>query len=244
MKPTFRTYLLLLTVIIVVALYVFIQQGGFVAKGTLHLDDVPDKTVVFVDDEQTDYAPKDGLLDIALAPGEHSVLLYQDGDFPWEKTITIEEDSTTTLTPLFVHTEQKTTALPEGGRENVALLFATNQLHISHREVSLSARGGVIEARWTGATEPPYYFCNENNECPTQKTIFQTATGDITSLAFYPGRTDVALFSVGQGVYAIEIDSHGTQNFFPIYKGTSPTIATDSEKVYVFDNGVIRQINL
>jgi hypothetical protein len=51
------------------------------------------------------------------------------------------------------------------------------------------------------------------------------------------------MFSVDNAVYAIDVDKEGTQNFLPVYKGTSPSfIEATSSYIYVLDGDTLMQV--
>jgi len=47
------------------------------------------------------------------------------------------------------------------------------------------------------------------------------------------------------GVYVIEIDKEGTQNFLPIYKGQKPNfVIVDQNSIYVEDINILMQVSI
>jgi hypothetical protein len=88
----------------------------------------------------------------------------------------------------------------------------------------------------------PNYFC-KNNSCENTVSVFKS-TSEIKNFNFYPGREDVVLLSINEGVYAIEVDSRKHQNFQPVYKGSDPYFVIEKGKFYIKDGENIFKINL
>lgn len=93
-------------------------------------------------------------------------------------------------------------------------------------------------------TRPPYYICAENS-CPEKILIFKSKL-QIKNIDFFPHRRDIIIASIGNGVYAIEIDGRGGRLLQPIYKGKSPdfTVFGNEDVVYITDEGNLLKIQL
>ena len=67
-------------------------------------------------------------------------------------------------------------------------------------------------------------------------------SGEITDVEFYKDRADVVIFTSGEVIYAIEADREGTQNFQPLFKGTSPRFyKNETGTLYIQDgNSLMR----
>ena len=90
---------------------------------------------------------------------------------------------------------------------------------------------------WISDSPLPYYLSSP------QELIFQTKSS-IKNAAFFPKRSDLALVSVGNGVFVSEIDSRGARNFQPIYKGKDPNFAVLNNEIYVLDQEVLAKMEL
>ncbi len=102
-----------------------------------------------------------------------------------------------------------------------------------------------VFADWINENEkPPYYICNENN-CELPIKIFKSRLS-IKNVEFFPGRKDVIIMAVGNGVYAIEIDGRSGRLAYPIYKGKKPTfeLLSGEKNIYVLDDGSLIKIFL
>ncbi|MCH7883160.1 hypothetical protein IIA95_01965 [Patescibacteria group bacterium] len=94
-----------------------------------------------------------------------------------------------------------------------------------------------IWVEWLRDGPLPYYFKVK------KEMIFHTRS-EIKNISFYPGRDDVILLAIENGVFALEIDGRGTRNFQPIYKGKDPTFARLDDAIYILDQGVLSKIEL
>ncbi|MFH1979419.1 MAG: hypothetical protein ABII97_03490 [Patescibacteria group bacterium] len=98
-------------------------------------------------------------------------------------------------------------------------------------------------------SSPPHYMCDPSivntDSCNLPIQIFKGSFG-IKKLDFYPKRKDVVIISVGNGVYALEIDGRGGRLAYPIYKGKEPFFANFGTENYIFvlDEGSLIKIYL
>jgi len=93
-------------------------------------------------------------------------------------------------------------------------------------------------------SRPPYYICAEE-PCSSQISIFKSKM-PIREIDFFPHRRDLIMISIGNGVYALEIDGRGGRLLQPIYKGKSPDFAVfgNEETTYIIDEGNLIKIYL
>lgn len=115
---------------------------------------------------------------------------------------------------------------------------------ISRRDrVEIWVEENQIFAKWLKDKEDmPNFFCRDKN-CIDKVTVFSSIE-PIRAIDFYPGRNDVVLVAVSNGIYAIEIDARKNQNFQPIYKGTSPLFMISDKQFYIKDQENIFKVNL
>jgi len=232
---------------IAVASILFISYGIWAHLRSSSIDVYVEKSgaAIFLDEKRVGTSNTDDQI-ITLervSPGEHSVLVYLEGYYPWEKTIRVRTGDTTkansffvrkNITPSYVKTE-----FTDEQRKELEKMIATSN---TDRKISFFGDGRVeirkeknkIFAVWLdGTTSLPDFFCN-NTECGNSVEIFSSDVGSIGMIDFYPNRDDVVLFSLGKSIYAIEINKKGTQNFQPIYTGTSPTFAVSEQDFMLF----------
>jgi hypothetical protein len=103
-----------------------------------------------------------------------------------------------------------------------------------------------VFATWLGEEESiPYYLCHEK-PCELPVEIFQSRL-PIKNIDFFPGRKDLIIVAVSNGIYALEIDGRDGRLLQPIYKGKSPDFAAlkgEPEFIYLLDEGSLAKIYL
>jgi len=103
--------------------------------------------------------------------------------------------------------------------------------------------GNQIFAKWLKDKEDtPNFFCRDG-DCTEQVLVFSSVE-PIRTIDFYPGRDDVVLVAVSNGIFAIEIDIRTNQNFQPIYKGVSPLFIISNGQFYIKDQENIFMVNI
>jgi len=91
----------------------------------------------------------------------------------------------------------------------------------------------------------PYYLC-DNKPCESINYLISSFKFPVKNADFFPGRKDIIIVAVQNGIFALEMDGRGGRIMQPIYKGKYPSFAVFSsvKKVYVLDNGVLFAVNL
>ncbi|GMQ95404.1 MAG: hypothetical protein BMS9Abin13_517 [Patescibacteria group bacterium] len=213
---------------------------------------IPEKgAVIFLDDKRVDTTARYGQTVTLkrLRAGDHSVLVYTQGFFPWEKTLGVRKNETTEVSAFFVKQDISPTKIFDEEYSAVSVLFEKKRSDIKRswsREVEIRKNAGEIAARWIGdASSLPFYFCDKNS-CGDSTVVFRAQDGDISAFDFYPGREDVVLFALQNAIYAIEIDKRGIQNFQPLYAGASPdfVIKEGTSIIYIKDAGSLLRAQL
>lgn len=195
---------------------------------------------VFLDEKRAGIANTDGQI-ITLKrvrPGEHSVLVYLEGYYPWEKIVNISTGKKIQKRAFFVRkkysSSYKKTDFTKEENKNISKLFKKN----SSKKISFAGDGNVeikkegrkIFASWVGGDNTPQlsYFCDKE-KCNKSIIVFESANENIDTIDFYPNREDVILFSIKDGIYAIEIDKRGIQNFQPLYLSNNASFRVNKE---------------
>jgi hypothetical protein len=74
--------------------------------------------------------------------------------------------------------------------------------------------------------------------------VAKTGLKDVRSAVYFPGRTDVLIVAVKDGIYAIDVHNTTPRNFMPIYKGGSPVfVITEHNILYVKDGDSVLRIS-
>jgi len=205
---------------------------------------------LFVDNkkELTTFTPNEEITFSGLSEGAHSILVFRPGFLPWAKEIDIKSGDTSMVTP-FIFPAELNPEEVAGGYEKYQELFQKNEAHITSTSgnVSVSINGNTISADWLGGNQLPHFFCDDES-CNDQQIVFSHSKEPIQSVSFFPGREDLIIFSVSEGIYAIELDKRGTQNFQPVYVGEQINFATEerdqSSILYVKDKDLLFGIAL
>lgn len=89
----------------------------------------------------------------------------------------------------------------------------------------------------------PYFIYQEEEKLPFK--IFSSKF-QIKNIDFFPGRRDIIITAINNGVYALELDGRGGRMAQPIYKGKDPNFVLfkGEKKIYILDDGNLSYINL
>ncbi len=172
---------------------------------------------------------------LTLSPGNHEIIVSKDGYFPWVKDFTLPSAGNLTLSPIFVLQNPTGEIITEKDPEYWKIKNEVETAVLPTKEKPLVSADSVTSI-WV---ENNSVMATVNGEI---HTVIQPMAA-IKNLQFYKNRTDVLIFSAGDSVSIIETDTKGTQNFFPIYKGTNPLfLETSSDFIYVLDGSVLMQV--
>jgi hypothetical protein len=99
------------------------------------------------------------------------------------------------------------------------ILASSTEDELSPARLVFSNTNGVLVATWKGEADAiPNYFC-ENTVCKTSITIHTNSP--VLSYESYPGREDLVLIRLENGIYVEEIDDRSPQNTQPIVEGSN-----------------------
>ena len=104
--------------------------------------------------------------------------------------------------------------------------------------VKISDGKNEIVAAWTSDDPLPYFF-----EKSGEISVFKSRVA-IRGIGFYPGRRDIILIAVENGIFALELDGRGTRNFQPVYKGKNPTFVVLEDLIYILDDRHLFEVSL
>lgn len=195
------------------------------------------ETSIFLDNKKIGTSKKDN--DIVkirgLSDGEYFLLINKQGHSPWRKNITIKDKEIKNIRTFSLPNsfDSYVKTVDFGGKENEIIdniSKTISESKISYdKNVMISKDGNKITATWIGEEESlPDFFC-DNEKCDNNSLVLSSSTGIIKNIGFYPGRNDLILFAVGNGIFAIEIDRKDIQNFQPLYVGQSPSFSVDRD---------------
>lgn len=244
--PIKQSLPIIATIVVVFGLLLLWAATGSDASVTL--ENVPAGTTVYVDEVERTTLQQTRTLTYDLDEGTHSILLAREDYWPWAKEVTITEDEESfTFSPFFVRQStgrvlgnsptppapEITLGTPDDVRRRTKAVYSDDEL------VSARTENGTIIATWQGDDENrPAAFCPDGN---CKDTIEVYGTTNVNKVAFWPDRNDVLIFADQEGVYAIELDARGLQNFQPLYRsGTAPNFEIQNGVAIIFDGDVVR----
>ncbi len=103
----------------------------------------------------------------------------------------------------------------------------------TRRKLSVVNVEGVLHATWKGDIDSvPHYFCQ--NESCNEEIILETKT-KVKTFDFFPGRDDLLVVALSQGVYAIEIDNRSTQNIQTIHEASGSDFRIRNDEIIILE---------
>lgn len=194
--------------------------------------------------------PATQTLRLPISSGSHQISVAQEGYFPWQKTVDVGARETITVAPFAVPSSTSGIVLPKTDQEYKSALaaIATTTVPTEARPLvsndgtmSVYLKDGALTAKVVGEAQPPKYFCE--TECRDEHAVL-SLDADVRGVAFLPGRNDVVFVAVGNSIYALELDTRGTQNFEPVYQGIRPTFGVGPGYLYVQDGESVFIVSL
>ncbi|MBI1957068.1 MAG: hypothetical protein HYS44_01250 [Candidatus Niyogibacteria bacterium] len=189
-----------------------------------------------------------------LTPRTYSVLVAKDGYWPWTKNLLIKGSTVVEARALLVPQTVEGTPVTKAAAEYKTALTAIRNADALATTTPTGPRYGLakdergrteiwwdqnqhIWIEWLATSPLPYYLDQQ------KKIVFQSRS-PLHGIAFYPSRDDVILFATENSVFALELDSRGTQNFQPVYKGADPSLARVGDAIYILDQSALVRIAL
>lgn len=187
----------------------------------------------------------------SLKPGTYQVSVSKDAFQTWNKTLKVFPEIVTearsfslkkepTLTEITknlnsgdVATSSSRIAVRNPEYALINALFATStQSTFKVRNILVKNEGGRLHISWTGENDSiPNYFC-ESSVC--KREIIINSDADVESFDFFPGRDDLLIIHLENGVYVSEIDDRSPQNIQSIVLGTDYDFRVkDGSEIYL-----------
>jgi hypothetical protein len=197
-------------------------------------------TSVFVDGAPQLATSKDfESVSLKLSPSSHTIIVSHEAYFPWQKDVQVTSAGTQVVAPIFVSQNPAGEIITPRDPEYSAIRDRILNSVLPSKQAPLVSADGTTKI-WA-----------EDNAILAEKggevhTVIQPDT-IVKNLAFYKGRSDAVVFSTNNAVDVIEVDTEGTQNFMPIYKGQDPsftTAATSPNFLYIEDGNTLMQVNI
>lgn len=232
---------------------------ALVKTGGLYISAPVTGTSVYLDGleiNQTSFF-QNGFLIQNLKPKSYTIITYKDGYWPWSKKLKVEESLVTEGRAILVPTNPKIVLVEKISDEyklamktfspqiKTATTTFTEFANHNRERLMLDKKQNLLALGWLGENQDlPYFFCADLG-CDATTTIIKAST-PIRWATFYPGRNDVVIVAIQNGIYAVEIDKRGGQLLQPIYKGFKPYffVPAGENFLYVFDEGTLAKIFL
>ena len=170
-----------------------------------------------------------------VSPGEHTFIVSGNGYFPWKKSIDVANGAKVSLSPIFVSTNTSGLLIGQSDPEYQKIINSISKNIVPTKTSPKISNDGTTSV-WVEDGAIVAKVVNDIHVVIEPQTI-------IRNVDFYKDRSDAVIFSTSDSVYVIEISKEGTQNFIPIYKGTSPAFVTvDTNSIYVSDEKSLMQV--
>lgn len=223
-----------------VVLFILVLAGGFalgyrvgpglsiVKAGTLVLTDLPASTSIYVDTKLRATVREGGEYRTRLVPGVHTIIVDSEGHTPWQDAVVITSDEVATKAPVMLLTRPDGTVLR--AEERAAAIRTIDQQRLPTVTAPLTAgctdiyvaQNRIMGRAVAGCEAPADYLC-EAGDCSAPTVLFAPVE-TITSLIAFPGRTDTLLFTIGDFVYALDIDPRDPRFFAPFIRTSMPKV--------------------
>jgi len=238
-------------IILAVVIAISLMGGG--SSGNVVLKNLPEGTAIFVDGKEEAVLDKDQAeFNLNIGEGEREIITSLNNRWPWLEVVGVKKGESYELNPFM--TPINGTGLlilsddPIYGdlvsRINRDTLPTKNaKLLSADNKVAVWVENNSIKVEWVSSDPAPKFFCY-SEECPSVVTVLDLV-GKIKNLGFYADRNDALVFSMGTGVFVVEVDPFGNQNFQPVYEGKNPEfIFKTGSIIYVRDSGQIREYGI
>lgn len=261
---------LCLLIFLVVTPIVLLYSNGYRLDSRLHITKTGGLYVstpvsgseIFINNQikKTTNIIQGGLFLQNLKPGKYSVLIAKEGYWPWQKELEIKETMVSEARALMLlrdpdgevlHREE---LLPSEIKKYDKIIASIQTINNSvnsatstaierftnydRQKIWWSPGKNQLWAEWLDSDyQPPYYFSSE-------RVLILDSIYKIKNADFYPGRRDVIIVAVQNGIFALEIDDRGGRILQPIYKGKDPIfdLIEGDSNIYVFDEGILMKI--
>lgn len=206
---------------------------------------------IFIDGKKVATASGGSVTFRHLSETTHSIIVSKDGYWPWTKTVKIAAGQTVTYHPFLIEQTEGGEIVTGADPEYEKLLSLIREakppskfdaLFSTDKKIKVWTEDNRVYAEWQGQPiEILEFFCAP--ECMSRITVAALGA-PVSNVAFLKNRDDVLVFGDGLGLYAIELDKRGLQNFMPIYRGQSVKFFQAADgSFYLTDNGNLIHID-
>lgn len=216
--------------------YRFTENFRLAQNGYLSISvPLPETTIIINETKKIITSEENEVIEVSLPEKAHSIIVSHENFYPWIKEVKVSSNKTTEVSPIFVYQNPSGSIITKNDPEYWKIVsdinknFAPNINSIKaspDESVNVWVENNTIMARVGGET-----------------VEVVKPENPVRNLDFYKNRNDSLIFSSGNGVFVIEINKMGTQNFMPIYKGERPTfVIGDENYIYIQDSQNLMQV--
>ena len=217
---------------------------------TVTLTHVPQDARLYADGREIVAENNEGTIVLSLAPNAQHLIVSHEGFWPWEKEMAPRSGEQTTFGVFLMPRDpQGTPILDKPLCPTLEALVARAKLPTRAAPIlsadgtaSLFVENGKIITRWLSENPAPDYYCIADSSCREHAAL--TFEAELRDLAFYPGRNDIALLAIQNGIFALDLDNRGTQTFQPVYRGTRPRLLMHEGAAYLQEGKAVLRLTL
>jgi len=180
----------------------------------------------------------------------HSIAVSKNGHWPWTKNVFVPKGGTVQLEAFNLIEKPNLFELTKDSSDykNVLAIFnrttapsAASPTLSPQKNYKAWIENNSIFVSWHGnASSTPSFFCKEST-CASRIEILK-AVENINDIAFYPGKESIVFLSNEKGVFAIDVDKEGTQNFQPLVFLPSARLLSTTTTLYIKTGDSIKSI--
>jgi len=153
--------------------------------------------------------------------GKHTIIVSRGGYWPWKKEVNIIAKQNIVISPFLVRQEIKPEEIPQ---------------------FSLSSDGTISQnMEYSDALS---LFSNIKIADEITQLVSDTSLKNVRAADYFPGRKDVLIVAVQEGIFAIDTTQNEPRNFQPVYKGNSPIfIKTANDIIFIKDGDTLFRVS-
>lgn len=143
---------------------------------------------------------------------------------------------------LFAVPKKVTVPAPKVATTTVKVATSTD-IAKEFRKLLVEKVNGSLKVTWTGDIESkPSYFC-QSEECKDEIYIKPSST--LKRFDFFPGRGDLIIMSLADGIFVSEIDDRSPQNVQKLFDGPNADFRIkDGDKIFIKKDSTYYSVSL
>ncbi len=104
------------------------------------------------------------------------------------------------------------------------------------RKLLVENQDGTLSVSWTGdLNSRPHYFCVDDN---CKKEIIINTPSKVRTFDFFPGRDDLLIVALSDGVFVIEVDDRSSQNIQTVMLGKGLNFRFGNNDILYIKDGI------